>query len=56
MVLIRKPEKNCLSLDYRKADLVTKNDAYPLPHIEEMLSRLRDTHFISSANLKDAFL
>lgn len=53
--LVRKPGKNRLCLDSRAVNAVTKKDAYPLPHIEGLLSRLEDTHYISSVDLKDAF-
>lgn len=53
--LVRKPGKNRLCLDSRKVNSLTVKDAYPLPHIEGLLSRLEDTHFISSIDLKDAF-
>ncbi|XP_055840084.1 uncharacterized protein LOC129907754 [Episyrphus balteatus] len=55
VVLVRKPGKNRLCLDYKKVNAKTKKDAYPLFHIEGLLSRLPDTHFISSVDLKDAF-
>lgn len=53
--LVRKPGKNRLCLDSRKVNSLTVKDAYPLPHIEGLLSRLEDTHVISSIDLKDAF-
>ena len=53
--LVRKPGKNRLCLDSRAVNAVTKKDAYPLPHIEGLLSRLEDTHYISSVDLKDAY-
>ena len=55
VTLQRKPGKNRLCLDARKLNDCTKKDAYPLPHIEGLLSRLGDTHFITSVDLKDAF-
>ena len=55
VVLVRKPGKNRLCLDSRKVNQVTIKDAYPLPHIGGLLSRLQDTRFISSIDLKDAF-
>lgn len=54
--LVRKPGKNRFCLDSRKLNSLTVKDAYPLPHIEGLLSRLKDTHYISSIDLKDAFL
>ena len=53
--LVRKPGKNRLCLDSRKLNSLTVKDAFPLPHIEGLLSRLEDTHYISSVDLKDAF-
>lgn len=56
MVLIRKDNgKNRLCLDSRALNKVTRKDAYPLPIINGLLSRLGDTHYISSIDLKDAF-
>ena len=48
VTLRRKPGKNRLCLDARKLNDCTTKDAYPLPHIEGLLSRLEDTHYISS--------
>ena len=56
VVLVRKPGKNRMCLDYRKVNQVTKKSAYPLPHIQALLSRISDTRYISSVDLKDAFL
>lgn len=55
VVLVRKPGKNRLCLDSRRLNNVTKKMAYGLPNINGLLSRLSDTHFISSIDLKDAF-
>ena len=55
VVLVRKPGKNRLCLDSRKLNSVTKKLAYPLPNINGLLSRLADTVYISSIDLKDAF-
>lgn len=55
VTLVRKGAKNRLCLDARKLNALTVKDAYPLPNIEGLLSRLGDTHFISSVDLKDAF-
>ncbi|XP_059223172.1 uncharacterized protein LOC131996977 [Stomoxys calcitrans] len=55
IVLHRKPGKNRLCLDSRKLNAVTEGDAYPLPHIDGILSRLPKAEFISSLDLKDAF-
>lgn len=55
MTLVIKPNKNRLCLDARELNKVTKKDAYPLPNIDGLLSRLGDTHYISAIDLKDAF-
>lgn len=55
LVLVQKPGKNRVCLDARKVNGVTKKMAYPLPHVDGLLSRLADTRFISSVDLKDAF-
>lgn len=53
--LVRKPGKNRLCLDARKLNDRTIKDAYPIQNIEGILSRLDETHFISSVDLKFAF-
>lgn len=50
-----KPDKVRLCLDARKVNSVTKPFAYPLPNIGGLLSRLGETVYISSVDLKDAF-
>jgi len=55
VTLVRKEEKNRLCLEARKVNERTVKDAYPLPHIDGILSRLQDTTFISAIDLKDAF-
>lgn len=55
ITLVQKGSKNRLCLDVRKLNSRTIKDAYPLPHIEGILSRLQDTTFISAIDLKDAF-
>lgn len=56
VVLIRKENgKNRLCLDSRALNKLTIKDAYPLPIINGLLSRLGDPHFISSIDLKDTF-
>lgn len=53
--LVRKPGKNRLCLDARKLNERTVKDAYPIQNIEGILSRLDETYFISSVDLKFAF-
>lgn len=56
VVLVRKPGKVRLCIDSRKLNAITKKDSYPLPHINGLLSRLKDTFYITGIDLKDAFL
>lgn len=44
--------KTRLCLDARKVNV---KDAYPMPMIDSIISRLNETHYISSIDLKDAF-
>lgn len=54
--MVRKSNgKARLCLDARALNAVTKKDAYPMPIIDGILSRLNETHYISSIDLKDAF-
>lgn len=55
VVLHRKPNKNRLCLDSRKLNSVTVGDAYPLPNIDGILSRLPKAQYITALDLKDAF-
>lgn len=53
--VVRKPGKNRFCLDARKLNKLTVKDAYPLQNIDGILSRIDETHFISSVDLKYAF-
>lgn len=55
VALVHKPGKVRLCLDARKLNSVTVKDAYPLPLIDGILSRLPKARFITSLDLKDAF-
>lgn len=56
VVLVKKANgKSRLCLDSRALNEVTKKDACPMPTIEGILSRLGETYYISSIDLKDAF-
>lgn len=44
-----------LCLDARQLNKATVKDAYPTPLIDGIISRLNDTRYISSIDLKDAF-
>lgn len=56
IVVVRKPDSTIrLCIDFRKLNSVTKKDAYPLQHIGGLLSRVKNTHFISKIDLQQAF-
>uniref|UniRef100_A0A1I8NKY6 Retrotransposon gag domain-containing protein n=1 Tax=Musca domestica TaxID=7370 RepID=A0A1I8NKY6_MUSDO len=46
--IVRKPGKNRFCLDARKLNKLTVKDAYPLQNIERIVSRINETHYISS--------
>lgn len=53
--VVRKPGKNRFCLDARKLNNLTIKDAYPLQNIDGILSRIDETYYISSVDLKFAF-
>lgn len=53
--LVRRGERNRIRLVARKLNALTVKDAYPLPRIEGLVSRLGDSIFISSVDFKDVF-
>lgn len=55
MRLVIKPNKVRLCLDARKINSVTRKDAYPLPSIEGIFSRIPKVNIISKLDLKDAY-
>lgn len=55
-IVRKKNGKLRFCLDARKVSKVTIKDSYPLPHILGILNRLDKTKYITTINLKDAFL
>jgi len=55
VVIVRKPGKVRLCIDCRKVNDVTRKNAYPMPLIEGILSRLPKAEYITSLDLKDAY-
>jgi len=55
VVLVKRNNKARLCLDSCKMNDLTIKDAYPLPHIEGILSRRPEAEFISSLDLRRAF-
>lgn len=54
-VLVRRGDKKRLCLDSREINKHTLKDAYPLPHIDGILSRLPPARFITGLDMKHAF-
>jgi len=54
-VLGRKGQKVRLCLDSREVNKLTIKDAYPLPHIDGILSRLPPARYITGLDMKHAF-
>lgn len=55
IVMVTKPGKVRICLDCRKINSFTEKDAYPLPQISGILSRLPKAEYITSLDLKDAY-
>lgn len=56
MVIVKKPNgKIRYCIDAKGLNAVTKRDAYPLPNLNRILSRLSHTRFLSAIDLSDAF-
>lgn len=56
MVIVKKPNGRIrYCIDARALNEVTKPDAYPLPNINRILSRLGKTKYLSAIDLSDAF-
>ena len=57
IVMVRKPDGSYrFCLDFRKLNKVTKQDAYPLPKMENILEKLRSAKYISTMDIKKVFL
>ena len=44
-----------MCLDFRKVNEVAEKDAYPLPHMDAFLSKLRSAKYITPIDLSKAF-
>lgn len=56
IVLVQKSSgKYRFCIDYRQVNQLTVMDAYPLPHIQGILSRLREARYISTLDLKSGY-
>ena len=56
VVLVRKKNgKRRLCIDFRRVNLVTEKDAYPLAQVETTLSKLREARFNSTIDLANGY-
>lgn len=56
VLLVRKKDNSYrMCFDGRKLNEVTVRDSYPLPRIDSILNKLRDSAYITSIDLKQAF-
>lgn len=55
VVLVRKPGKDRLCIDYRKLNARTRKDAYPIPLIEDCLNLCSKARWMTLIDIKDAY-
>ena len=48
---VKKDSTIRMCVDYRRLNTVSKMDAYPIPHIDDLIDRLGDTRFITTLGL-----
>lgn len=56
VVMVEKPNGDLrLCLDSRKLNAISKQDAYPLPYISDILDQLKDAKYLTSIDLSAAY-
>ena len=56
IMLVRKKDRGlCFCIDFHKLNVQTKNDSYPLPHIQEAIESLIGAGYFSCLDLKQVF-
>lgn len=56
VVLVRKKDGNWrMCIDFRQLNENSEQDAYPMPHIQPILNRLRNANFLSTIDLRNGY-
>ena len=56
IVLVDKPDGSIrFYIDYRKLNHITKIDAYPMPHLDDLIETVRKGQYVSSLDLTKGF-
>lgn len=56
IVIVKKKDKKYrFCIDFRKINKISEKDAYPLPHINQTLDKLRNAKIISTIDLKNGY-
>lgn len=56
VVIVRKKDGTPrFCVDYRKLNLITERDVYPLPHIDDIIDRLAGSRFFTTLDLKSGY-
>jgi len=57
VLFVKKPNNNKLRfyIDFRKLNILTKNDSYPIPKIDKLLAKISKTKVFTKLNIRQAF-
>lgn len=55
VVMVKKEDKYRFCLDFRKVNMITKKDVYPIPLMSNILDKLKSAMYISKIDLSKAF-
>ena len=55
VLLVRRGKKTRMVLNFKKVNLQTRKDSYPVPDLKDILSKLHETVFFTTLYLYEAF-
>lgn len=55
MLVEKKDGSLCMCVDYQRLNLVTQVDAYPMPHIDDLIDGLGWARFISTLDFSKGY-